>query len=138
MGVIAFAACGVPHIYREKPRLKRWLFDVAEEHGAPIEALSFVLVSDDALRGYNERFLGKTYFTDVIAFDNQGGNGISGDVLISYHRTKENALLYSASHQAEVRRVMLHGLLHLLGHRDDSPRLKSTMRSVEDFYLRRY
>lgn len=138
MGRIAFLAQGVPHAFRQKPRLERWLRAVARDHGAAIGEVCFVLMSDEALRGYNRRFLGRSYYTDVIAFDGQTGNGVSGDILISLERTRENAARYGASHQHELRRVMLHGLLHLLGHRDGTAAQQRAMRRAEDEYLQRY
>lgn len=138
MGRFTFLSQGVPHAFREKKRLTAWLERVAREHGTRIESICFVLMSDEALRGYNQRFLGRGYFTDVIAFDGQAGAGISGDVLISYDRTKENAARFGSSHQHELRRVMVHALLHLLGHTDGSAQEKAAMRLLEDAALKRY
>lgn len=138
MGGIAFMAQGVPHIFRDKPRVRRWLQSMASEHGRSIDVLNLVLLSDEDLRQFNMRFLGKHYFTDVIAFDNGDATAINGDILISYHRTKENAWGLSISHQEELRRVMLHGLLHLLGHQDHSVKQKARMRRIEDAHLKRY
>jgi len=138
MSGIAFTAQGVPHAFRDKPRVRRWLHSVAQDHGRSIDVLNLVLLSDEDLRQYNMRFLDRHYFTDVIAFDNSAGTAVNGDILISYHRTKENASGFSVSHQEELRRVMLHGLLHLLGHQDRSEEQKASMRRIEDAHLKRY
>lgn len=137
-GQITFLAQGAPHAFKAKDRLRRWLHGVARHHGHRIDTVTYVLMSDEMLRGYNRRFLGRSYYTDVIAFDGQLGQGVSGDILLSFDRTKENARAYGASHQHELRRVMLHGLLHLLGHEDGTSEEKARMRKLEDELLARY
>jgi rRNA maturation RNase YbeY len=123
MPSIAFKAAGVPHAFRDKEALRRWLTAVARDHGHSINELTYVLLSDD--------------FTDVITFDGQTGTGVSGDILISYDRVRENARTFGVSAQHELRRVMVHGLLHLLGHRDKTRAQREEMRSQEDHYLSR-
>lgn len=138
MGTIAFLARGVPGIYRDRERIKAWLHRVAIEHGHSVHELSYVLLSDKELLRYNERYLGHRDYTDVITFDLQTGQGISGDVLMSLDRIRANARTYGVPVQHELRRVMVHGLLHLLGHRDKNARERSAMRALEDAWLARY
>jgi rRNA maturation RNase YbeY len=137
MATIAFKAAGVPHAFRDKERLRRWLTAVARDHGHSINELTYVLLTDAALLEYNQRYLGHDDFTDVITFDGQTGTGVSGDILISYDRVRENARAFGVSAQHELRRVMVHGLLHLLGHRDKTKAQREEMRSQEDHYLAR-
>ncbi|MDP0919095.1 rRNA maturation RNase YbeY, partial [Klebsiella pneumoniae] len=89
--------------------------------------LNYVLMSDDELLEYNKRYLGHNDYTDVITFDGQNGVGISGDVLMSHDRIKENAVTFGVSMQTELHRVMVHGLLHLLGHSDTSKAQREAM-----------
>lgn len=138
MGAIAFLAKGVRGIYRDRARLRAWLERVAQEHGHTIEELSFVLLSDKELLRYNRRYLGHDAFTDVITFDLRAGRGVSGDVLMSLNRIRDNARTYGAPVQHELRRVMVHGLLHLLGHSDKTPKQRKAMSSLEDFWLSRF
>jgi probable rRNA maturation factor len=135
---IAFTAIGVHHSFRDKPRLVKLIRRLSRDHGARQGSLAFVLMTDDALLSINERFLNKTYFTDVITFGGDQGPGLNGEVLISYHRTKENARAFSVSHQVELRRVVLHGVLHLLGYNDGTPEERLRMTRAEDFYLARF
>ena len=135
MGVIAFKALDVPNAFRDRDRLRRWLNSVVREHGHSINELVFVLMSDDALLDYNKRYLGHDTYTDVITFDGQTGTGISGDVLMSYDRIKENAIGFGVSAREELHRVMVHGLLHLLGHADKRKVQRAEMRALEDRYL---
>lgn len=137
MARIAFKAEGVPNAFRDRSLLKRWLIGVARDHGHSIDQLNYVLLADEALLEYNRRYLGHDEYTDVITFDGQTGVGVSGDILISYDRIKENASLFDVRAQHELRRVMVHGLLHLLGHRDKSKAMREKMRNLEDKYLAR-
>lgn len=137
MATITFKAEGVPNAFRDRARLRKWLQRVAVDHGHAINELTYVLLSDEALLEYNRRYLGHDEYTDVITFDGQTGTGVSGDILISYDRIRENARTFSVSAQHELRRVMVHGLLHLLGHRDKTRPLREAMREQEDKYLAR-
>lgn len=83
----------------------------------------------------NEKFLNKSYYTDIITFDYTEENRVSGDLYISIDRIKENALQYQVSVNDELKRVIVHGVLHLLGLKDNSPKEKSRMRECEDHYL---
>ncbi|MBK6341703.1 MAG: rRNA maturation RNase YbeY [Flavobacteriales bacterium] len=138
MGHVEFLARGVPNIFRERARLRDWLLRVAHEHGQDILELSYVLLSDEALIEYNRRFLGHDDYTDVITFDLSKGVGISGEVLMSLPRIRENAQVYRVPQQRELRRVMVHGLLHLLGHSDKKPSERKAMSASEDACLRLY
>ena len=138
MPIIAFKAEEVPNAFRDRVQLRRWLQAVARDHGHSINELNYVLMSDDALLAYNQRYLGHDEYTDVITFDGQTGTGVSGDILMSYERIKENAAELGIPAQHELRRVMVHGLLHLLGHGDKTKAQKSAMREQEDKYLARW
>lgn len=136
-GIISFKNIGVPDAFRDRGKLRKWITAVASDHGHSIGEVTFVLMTDKALLPYNKRYLGHDEFTDVITFDLQTGTGISGDILMSYDRIKENAATYGVSAQNELHRVMVHGLLHLLGHGDKSEAKRKAMRAVEDKYLAR-
>lgn len=138
MGAIAFKAVETPSAYRDRASLRKWLHGVAQDHGHSIGELNYVLLTDKALLEYNRRYLDHDEYTDVITFDGQTGTGVSGDVLMSYDRIKENAAAFGVSAQNELRRVMVHGLLHLLGHVDKTKAQKQAMRAMEDNYLGKY
>jgi len=138
MGAIAFKAVEVPNAFRDRTALRKWLHGVARDHGHSIGELNYVLLTDKALLEYNQRYLDHDEFTDVITFDGQTGTGVSGDVLMSYDRIKENAASFGVSAQNELRRVMVHGLLHLLGHGDKTKAQKQAMRELEDRCLGRW
>lgn len=135
MSVIAFKVIGVPNAFRERERLRQWLKGVARDHGTRIEELTYVLMDDEALLRYNRTYLGHDEYTDVITFDGRAGAGISGDVLMSHDRIKDNAASFGATLTHELHRVMVHGLLHLLGHGDKTKAQREAMRAMEDKYL---
>lgn len=136
-GIITFKVMDVPDAFRDRANLRKWIHAVVADHGHSVGELSFVLMSDKELLPYNQRYLGHDEYTDVITFDLQTGNGISGDILISYDRVRENARTFCASAAHELHRVMVHGLLHLLGHGDKGAAKRKAMRDQEDKYLAR-
>lgn len=135
---ISFRRQNVPDAFRDRARLRKWLMNVAREHGHSISELTYVLMSDAALLAYNRRYLGHDEYTDVITFDLNTGTGVSGDVLMSMDRIRENAAHFHVPISEELRRVMVHGLLHLLGHTDKSRVQREEMRRLEDRYLALY
>ena len=137
-GRIEFISRSVPSAFRDRSRLRAWLTAVAKDHGHSIEELNYVLMSDKELLKYNREFLQHDEYTDVITFDGQTGTGVSGDVLMSLDRIKDNAKTFGVSTQHELRRVMVHGLLHLLGHTDKSATERKAMSALEDKYLARW
>ncbi|MBK6881456.1 MAG: rRNA maturation RNase YbeY [Flavobacteriales bacterium] len=132
---IGFIVQQVPNAFRDRERLRRWLHRVAQDHGSRIDAVTFVLMDEKSLLHYNHTFLHHDEHTDVITFPVDSNNGVAGDVLMSYDRIKENADNFNVPVQHELRRVMVHGLLHLLGHKDKSKADRSAMRLREDTYL---
>jgi rRNA maturation RNase YbeY len=93
--------------------------------------LSFVFCSDDHLLKVNQQFLQHDYFTDIITFDYTEGDRVSGDLMISIDRVKDNAIALNIPFEIELRRVMIHGVLHLLGFKDKSPKESEKMRLLE-------
>lgn len=93
--------------------------------------LSFVFCSDDYLLKINQDFLQHDYYTDIITFDYSEGNKISGDLMISVDRVRDNARQHTISFEDELSRVMIHGVLHLLGFGDKTFEESSKMRKLE-------
>lgn len=97
--------------------------------------INFIFCSDEYLLDINKKYLNHNYFTDVITFDYCEGNIVSGDIFISFDRVVENAISLKVNTEIELRRVIIHGVLHLLGFKDKTDDEKLTMREKEDFYL---
>ena len=121
---------------REKRKLRRDLEKVITGENFKKGQLNIILCSDRFLREYNRRYLKRDYFTDVIEFDLSGEqNQLRGDIYISLERVRENAKQYNTSIKEELLRVMIHGILHLMGMVDQHDEEKSKMREKENSYL---
>jgi len=113
-----------------------WIKQVIKEEGFKIKSLSFIFCSDDYLHQINLQYLNHDTYTDIVTFDISEGVGkVEGDIFISIERVKENANNLKKSFQEEVHRVMVHGVLHLLGYKDKTKNEKLEMRSKEDLCL---
>ena len=92
-------------------------------------------VSDEELLSINKKHLEHDYYTDIITFDYSRGNKISGELYVSLERVEENALAQGLSYESELRRVVAHGILHLIGCKDKTEEEEKAMRSKEDEVL---
>jgi len=117
---------------KEKIVHKKWIRYWLESHQLHPGALSFIFTSNERLKLMNQEFLNHNYFTDVITFDYSEGNCVSGDVFISIEQVRLNAREYEVSVEEEQRRVMIHGVLHLMGYADASDEEKKIMREKEN------
>lgn len=112
-----------------------WIIEAAAQKGYAVEALNYIFCDDDYLLDINKRFLQHDYLTDIITFPGDDGPGLKGDIFISVDRVLENAALYNVTFDEELRRVMIHGTLHLMGYTDGTKEEKEIMRSEEDAML---
>jgi len=117
---------------REKNRIRRWVYGFIESRHRIPGDIAFVFTSNDRLLEMNREYLNHNYFTDVITFDYSEGNIVSGDVFISVDQVFLNARQYHSEPSEEIRRVMIHGVLHLMGHRDGNEKEKRNMRDLEN------
>lgn len=115
--------------------MKSWIQEVIRLNNHQTGHLSFVFCTDDYLLDVNKKFLNHDYYTDIITFDYNESNIVSGDFIISIDRVKENALIHKCTFHIELYRVIIHGVLHLLGFSDKSEIQQKKMRESEDLYL---
>jgi len=94
--------------------------------------LNFMLCSDNYILMANRQFLNHDYFTDILTFDNSEGDELVGDVLISLDTVKSNAIKFNTLLIDELHRVIIHGVLHLIGFTDKTKKLQLIMRQEED------
>ncbi len=112
-----------------------WVQDAVTKEGKVVGEISYVFCSDEYLHKMNVEHLQHDTLTDIITFNYCEGDVISSDIFISIDRVKENANLFSVDFSVELARVMIHGVLHLVGYDDKTADQKAEMRSKEDFYL---
>lgn len=118
--------------------LNLWINNVIKEEEMIIGELVYVLCNDEYLLKKNIQFLNHNTLTDVITFDYSEKKIISGDILISTERVVENAKIFNVNYLTELHRVMVHGLLHLLGYKDKIEKDADTMREKENYYLNKF
>ena len=112
-----------------------WIKKVVHSEKKIVGDIIFIFCNDDYLLEKNIQFLNHHTLTDVITFDYCEDKKISGDILISIDRVIENAKLFNVTFLKELDRVMVHGLLHLLGYNDKTKKDSKLMRIKEDFYI---
>jgi probable rRNA maturation factor len=121
---------------KDKQKLINWIRLVVKGYERKVGDISFVFCSDDWLLSKNREFLNHDFLTDVITFDYSNEKSISGDILISIERIKENSDNLHVPFADELSRVMIHGVLHLLGFADKTKIEKQLMRQAEDVSLK--
>ncbi|MEO6836936.1 MAG: rRNA maturation RNase YbeY [Ginsengibacter sp.] len=136
MGTILFNNHGVSIVLKDKLLLKTFLSTIFAEEGFAFKSVSYVFCTDEFLLKLNQQYLKHDTLTDILTFTLSGTSlPIVSEIYISIERVKENAKDLIVSFEDELHRVMIHGILHLCGYEDHSPKEKSKMRSKEDYYL---
>lgn len=117
-----------------------WISWVAQEHAKVIAHIDYVFCSDEYLLQINQQYLAHDYYTDIITFDNRDNSNqpIESDIFISVERVQENAHQINVEFFHELLRVIVHGLLHLLGFDDHTQSSKEQMRYLEDEHVSSY
>ncbi|MBQ1858026.1 MAG: rRNA maturation RNase YbeY [Bacteroidales bacterium] len=121
--------------FKEKRLTSRWLKLVAESEIRRIGDISIIFCSDNYILDVNMKYLQHDYFTDIITFDYCEGERLSGDLFISIDSVRENAITYGTEFEDELNRVIVHGVLHLIGYDDHTKKDIAEMRSKENYYL---
>ncbi len=117
-------------------RLRKWIGLAVRQNKFQLKELNFIFCSDHYLLNLNKKFLGHNFFTDIITFDNsEDRKSVAGDIFISYDRVKSNATEFKVPVKDELHRVMIHGVLHLLGYSDKTKKAQELMRKSEDEWL---
>lgn len=123
---------------KNRKGVREWISSVVSSSGKELGDISVILCSDDYLLDLNNQYLDHNYYTDIITFDYTEKDVIGGDLFISYDRVKENAKQEGVLIQHELRRVMVHGVLHLLGLSDKTDTEAKTIRAAEDVALKMF
>ena len=141
---VYFHTEAISYSIKNPVRIKSWIKQVIKSENKKTGNINFILCSDEFLLGLNQQFLKHDYYTDVISFDQSNDKQtISGDIYISIDRVKENAINTKQQKtntrkvvEKELHRVMIHGILHLLGYDDKTIPKKKHMRAKEDNCLK--
>jgi probable rRNA maturation factor len=133
---IQFFSEKTPFVLKNKTRIRTWLVNaILEENKAPWY-INFIFCDDEFLHELNVAYLNHKSYTDILTFSFSEEDGtISGDIYISVDRVDENALKFGQIFSDELHRVMIHGILHLIGYRDKTKKEKEIMRMKETYFL---
>lgn len=122
----------IDEITLDTEKVEKWYALVCEKESKELGDISLIFCSDEYLLDVNRKYLDHDYYTDIITFDYTEGDVVSGDLFISVDRVKDNASELNLSFEEELKRVMVHGVLHLCGYMDKTEEDELVMRKKED------
>ena len=122
----------------EKQKTNRWIKEIALEYGKKVGDIAYIFCSDERILEVNKQYLNHDYYTDIISFDYSDGIIISGDIFISVDTVMSNAAEFKVSFEHELKRIMIHGILHLCGQDDKTPELRMLMTEKENAALLKF
>jgi probable rRNA maturation factor len=134
---ITFQSQSVSYNLKQKQLLRKWLEALITSEKKETGDINFVFTSDEELLKINIQYLRHNTYTDIITFDSSFDKTISGDIMISIDRVRENADKFKVDAATELHRVMAHGVLHLCGYKDKTPAQSSEMRKQENIALKK-
>ena len=129
---IRFSSQNIDFELPEAEKVKKWVLQVVQQRGKRVGNISYLFCDDEHLLGVNQQFLNHDTYTDIITFDYVVADLISGDIMISVDRVGENAEKFGVPFEQELHRVVIHGVLHLLGQGDKSDVEAAEMRRQEE------
>ena len=132
---IYFSTENIDFSLSDEAKVKRWITEVVKSQGKKVGNVGYLFCDDAYLIEINRTYLNHDTYTDIITFDYVEGNVVSGDIMISVERVRENANLFNTSFEQELYRVIIHGILHLLGQADKSDEDAAEMRRKEELAL---
>lgn len=115
-----------------------WIVNAIQSEGFEVGEISYVFCDDNYLHKINVEYLNHDTLTDIISFDYTMGQLVSGDIFISIERVKDNAKDHDVDFEAELLRVMIHGIMHYCGYKDKTPEDAKLMRSMEEKYMNEF
>ena len=133
--MVSYFLQDIDFVFKHKRLNNSWLKLVAESEIKKLGNINIIFCSDNYILDVNVKYLGHDYFTDIITFDYCEKNILSGDLFISIDTVRDNAEFYKTEFNDELNRVIVHGLLHLIGYDDHTPEEQKLMREKENYYL---
>ena len=132
---IFFSTKDIDFELKDESKTKRWISAVVSSQEKRVGNICYLFCDDAYILDVNRAYLNHDTYTDIITFDYVEGDIVSGDILISVERVRENAMLFNSSFERELLRVIIHGVLHLLGQSDKSEEDAAEMRIKEESAL---
>lgn len=130
--MITYSAEGVKMPKIKKRLISKWIKAVAKSHSFKTGDIGYMFVDDEKILEVNNEYLGHDYYTDIITFDYDEDDTISGDLVISLDTVRTNAELFHKTYEDELERVIIHGILHLCGINDKGPGEREIMEDNEN------
>jgi len=134
--MIRFYNEDITYSIKNKRIIKKWITEIINNHNFGVGDINIIFTSDENLLKINKTYLNHNYYTDIITFNYNSKNIISGDLYISINRVQENYIEYSQSFIDKLLRVIIHGILHLLCFNDKTDTQKKIMREKENNSLK--
>lgn len=125
-------------ILKNKRKRKKWINNTIINENTKLGNINYIFCSDEQLLKINIEYLNHDFYTDIITFDYRENDIISGDIFISIDRIKENSNINKSNFEEELNRVLVHGILHIIGYKDKSIEDSKLMREKENYYLNIY
>jgi rRNA maturation RNase YbeY len=122
----------------QKQKINNWIKETAAGYSKKVGDVAYIFCSDDHILEINKQYLNHDYFTDIITFDYSEGAVISGDIFISVDTVKSNSEEFGVTFEAELLRIIIHGILHLCGQDDKTPELRTEMTKKENLALEKF
>ena len=122
----------------DERKVSRWVRAVAAYYGFAVGNIHYIFCSDERELEVNRQFLGHDYYTDVITFDYSTPSTLNGDIFISLDTVRSNAETVGVPFDDELRRIIIHGVLHLTGQGDKTPETKAQMTAKEELALEKW
>ena len=133
--MVSYFLQDIDFVFKHKRLNNSWLKLVAESEIKKLGNINIIFCSDNYILDVNVKYLGHDYYTDIITFDYCEKDILSGDLFISIDTVRDNAEFYKTEFNDELNRVIVHGLLHLIGYDDHTPEEQKIMREKENYYL---
>jgi len=134
----SFNSADIDFILKRKSLYTKWITNEVLRDSSRVGQICYIFCSDEYLLQINREYLNHDYYTDIVTFNYNEGKKVGGDIFISVDRIIENADTFKTDFTEELKRVMIHGILHLLGYNDTSPELKRKMHILENDALSRF
>ncbi len=136
--MVSFIADSIEMPALDERKVTRWIRSVAADYNFAVGNINYIFCSDERELEVNRQFLGHDYYTDVITFDYTSGKTLNGDIFISLETVRSNAEMMGVSFDAELLRIIIHGVLHLTGQGDKTPETKAQMTEKEEKALAKW